>query len=288
MSQAWNCARRCPSASARISGTQRIGLDVDRGIAVEDARPRVDAPDGVDRRQGRPRELRLELEPAAGGAGVQVADLAAGPGPEGDLVDGRVPGGLVGLGGDQPGHGAGDSRRSGPRIRGGRCRGRPASRSGRGPRSPAARPPAPPAPGGAARRSRSGRASARCGASGRRRARCGPRAGAPARSPRRRNGRARSPRSGRAAGRRCAGDRSIRNLPSRNFETSVVMPSRGGGGARCGPLPGLPRRPREAGFRAIRAGPAFAQRGQKNAGKGYRRPCKSYKAGLRARKHQNG
>src|SRR3954462_11911402 len=88
-------------------GLPGVGLDVDRGIAMEDAGPRVDAPEGVDGRQGRPRELRLELEPAAGGAGVEVADLAAGPGPERDLVDRHVPGDVVRLGGDQPGHGAG-------------------------------------------------------------------------------------------------------------------------------------------------------------------------------------
>src|SRR5262249_40616087 len=68
-------------------GLRGTGRDGDGGIAMEDAGPRVDAPEGVDRSQYRPRELRLELEPAAGGAGVEVADLAAGPGPERDLVD---------------------------------------------------------------------------------------------------------------------------------------------------------------------------------------------------------
>jgi hypothetical protein len=44
------------------------------------------------------------LEAAAGREGVEAAVLAAGPGPEGDLVDRHVEGDLVGLPGDHLGH----------------------------------------------------------------------------------------------------------------------------------------------------------------------------------------
>src|SRR5215207_3957702 len=53
--------------------------DVDDRIAVEDARPGIDAPQGVDRRETLPHELCLELEPPARGGRIEVADLTAGP-----------------------------------------------------------------------------------------------------------------------------------------------------------------------------------------------------------------
>ena len=91
----------------RPAGT---GHDVDGGLAGEDASAGVDAPYRVRRRQEGAGELRLELEPAAGGEGIESPHLASRPGPERHLVDRRVPGRLVGLGGDQPGHGPGVGR----------------------------------------------------------------------------------------------------------------------------------------------------------------------------------
>src|SRR5580693_7377915 len=86
------------------------GGDVDERLGGDEAGARIDLQDRPAGGQRRAHQLRLERGAAPDRAGMEVADLAASPGPEGDLVDRHVPAAARGLGSHHLGRGAREGR----------------------------------------------------------------------------------------------------------------------------------------------------------------------------------
>src|SRR5690606_14962100 len=94
-------AEHVPGFELRLAGVFRLalragavvaGADVDGRIDLDEARPRLDFADRLDGGDAGAYQLVLELGAPAQAQRVEVAVIAAGPGPEGNLVDRRVEG----------------------------------------------------------------------------------------------------------------------------------------------------------------------------------------------------